>query len=382
MKAFLLKFKQSYLQIVLYLFVNVLFILKYTSRTEIPAAEIAGIYIVLIAGVFYLYRRFFDRVSSHVFKQLSISLLSFAVLGVIIALICVDPYTIRVDRWSAVSFFLEALFSGNYPYAVHTHVSETNFPSPFPIWHIINIPFYLLGDVGIGLVFFIVVTFVAVQFFFSSYHKTFFFLLLLFLSPAYWWEVVVRSDSLSNAFLVFIFILWYSQKKISIEKSFILTIFCCGLITSTRLSAIIPVALFLFASYTKLNWTKKLIFPAAILGLVVLTFLPFVLWTVNDNWVFFSRNPFMSQTSVGNPILLMGMIALGVVFAMKWKNMTEFFNSTAVFMFLFILVSQISLILTRGVDGSLFNDSTYDISYFTLFLPYSIMALVAKTTDN
>jgi hypothetical protein len=38
--------------------------------------------------------------------------------------------------------------------------------------------------------------------------------------------------------------------------------------------------------------------------------------------------------------------------------------------------------LTRGISDSLFTDSTYDISYFTLFLPYSIMALAAKTTDD
>ena len=210
----------------------------------------------------------------------------------------IDPYTVRVDRWSAVSFFLEGLFNGEYPYGIHTHVSETNFPSPFPLWHVINIPFYLLGDVGIGLIFFLIITFVTVKIYFNSYRKAFFFLILLILSPAYWWEVAVRSDSLSNGFLVLTFILWYTKKGYSVDKNFWLTIILCGIIASTRLSAVLPVALFLFAQYIQTNWLKKMLFPLSILAFVLVVFMPFILWKIDGTYVFFTRNPFMSQTSV------------------------------------------------------------------------------------
>ena len=373
--------KQFILQITLYLFVNALFILKYTPRVDFAPFVFLPIYVAIILTTYFLYKKYAEKLSQKVYKYLSWSLLGLFVVVITVALICIDPYSVRVDRWSAVSFFLDAFFHGDYPYAVHTHVSETNFPSPFPVWHFINLPFYLVGDVGIGLIFFIILTFVGVRMFFNSYQKSFFFLLLLFLSPAYWWEVAVRSDSLSNAFLVFFVILWFSKNKFTLEKNFWLSVTVCGLIAATRLSAILPVALFLFKPYIHLSWSKKIVFPLGILGLVLLVFLPFIFWDTT-HWVFFSRNPFMSQTSIGNPLILLVMVAFGAMLALKWKDMEQYFNYTAIFLFVFILSSQIGLMFTRGINGSIFMDSTYDVSYFTLLLPYVIMSLAGFETNK
>ena len=369
-------------QLILYLFVNILFIFKYLTRTEISVPLITVLYISGILGFVYLYFKWSPKVSEKLFKYSSLVLLSITLILIALALLYIDPYTVRVDRWSAVSFFLEGLFNGEYPYGIHTHVSETNFPSPFPLWHVINIPFYLLGDVGIGLIFFLIITFVTVKIYFNSYRKAFFFLILLILSPAYWWEVAVRSDSLSNGFLVLTFILWYTKKGYSVDKNFWLTIILCGIIASTRLSAVLPVALFLFAQYIQTNWLKKILFPLSILAFVLVVFMPFVLWTIDGTYVFFTRNPFMSQTSVGNPVFLIIMIVAGIIFALKWKNTDEYFEYAASFMFIFMAGSQLSLIMTRGISGSFFTDSTYDLSYFTLYLPYTLMALASKVSNK
>lgn len=369
-------------QLTLYLFVNILFIFKYLTRTEISVPLITVLYISGILGFVYLYFKWSPKVSEKLFKYSSFVLLSITLILIAVGLLYIDPYTVRVDRWSAVSFFLEGLFNGEYPYGIHTHVSETNFPSPFPLWHVINIPFYLLGDVGIGLIFFLIITFVTVKIYFNSYRKAFFFLILLILSPAYWWEVAVRSDSLSNGFLVLTFILWYTKKGYSVDKNFWLTIILCGIIASTRLSAVLPVALFLFAQYIQTNWLKKILFPLSILAFVLVVFMPFVLWTIDGTYVFFTRNPFMSQTSVGNPVFLIIMIVAGIIFALKWKNTDEYFEYAASFMFIFMAGSQLSLIMTRGISGSFFTDSTYDLSYFTLYLPYTLMALASKVSNK
>ncbi|MDX9697722.1 MAG: hypothetical protein RBT49_18160 [Bacteroidales bacterium] len=369
-------------QLILYLFVNILFIFKYLTRTEISVPLITVLYISGILGFVYLYFKWSPKVSEKLFKYSSFVLLSITLILIAVGLLYIDPYTVRVDRWSAVSFFLEGLFNGEYPYGIHTHVSETNFPSPFPLWHVINIPFYLLGDVGIGLIFFLIITFVTVKIYFNSYRKAFFFLILLILSPAYWWEVAVRSDSLSNGFLVLTFILWYTKKGYSVDKNFWLTIILCGIIASTRLSAVLPVALFLFAQYIQTNWLKKILFPLSILAFVLVVFMPFVLWTIDGTYVFFTRNPFMSQTSVGNPVFLIIMIVAGIIFALKWKNTDEYFEYAASFMFIFMAGSQLSLIMTRGISGSFFTDSTYDLSYFTLYLPYTLMALASKVSNK
>lgn len=373
--------KSHVVQILLYLFTNGLFILKYFPRAGASSPIILIAYCVFLLVIIYLYNSYFHKVSDKIFKVAFWSLLGLMILGIIGLLIKIDPESVRVDRWSAVSYFLDYLFQGKYPYAAHTHVSVSNFASPFPIWHILNIPFYLLGDVGIGLIFFLLLTCITIQHFFKSYRKSFFFLLLLCIAPAYWWEVAVRSDSLSNAFLVFCLIFWYRKKRLSLSVNFWLTVVICGLISSTRLSAIIPLALFLFKPFIQLRWKQKVIFPLAILGVAVVTFIPFIFWDT-ENWIFFSRNPFMSQTSVGNPVVLSIMVVAGCIFAINWKSMVQFSNITSIFMFLFILSSQISLIITRGIHGSIFTDSLYDVSYFTLILPYILASLTFNTEQK
>jgi len=83
----------------------------------------------------------------------------------------------------------------------------------------------------------------------------------------------------------------------------------------------------------------------------------------------------MSQTSVGNPYLLLIMVILGSYLAFRWNNMHQFFSMTSIFLFIFILSSQISLMFSRGIQGSIFEDSLYDVSYFTLLLPYCLAYL-------
>jgi hypothetical protein len=364
-------------QVLLYLFVNILFIIKYLPRAGVNSPVIIVLYIISFFAGGYLYYNFSKKISELSFKIAFWTTLIIMISFIIVLLINIDPYSVRVDRWSAVSFFLDGLFNGIYPYGVHTHVSETNFPSPFPVWHFINIPFYLLGDVGIGLIIFLLLSALTIQYFFSSYRKSFLFLFLLFISPAYWWEVAVRSDSLSNALLIFAFILWWYKKGKTIEHNFIFAIIACGLLASTRLSAIIPIALFFFKPYLKLDWRKKIVFPIGIIIVIAITFSPFIFWNTSD-WVFFNRNPFMSQTSVGNSYVLSGLIMLGILSGLIWKNINQYIFVTSTFIFIFMLISQLCLIVTNGVNDSVFSDSLYDISYFSLILPYAIFYLSEK----
>jgi hypothetical protein len=67
--------------------------------------------------------------------------------------------------------------------------------------------------------------------------------------------------------------------------------------------------------------------------------------------------------------------------ALKWDNINQFFNLTSVFIFIFILTSQLNLLFTRGTNGSVFTDSLYDISYFSLLLPYCIAFLANRISS-
>lgn len=373
----------NFLQIFILFFINCLFILKYVGRTSFsPYIPLIG-YLGVISIILFLFSKFSHKINPILFKYFSWFLLIISAILIVFILYKVDKMNVNVDRWSAVTYFLDYLFKGDYPYAASTHTSATNFPSPFPFWHIINIPFYFMGDVGIGLLFFLALLSYTVYKFNDGWTKeTFLFLLLLLTSPAYWWEVWVRSDSLSNVILVFSFIVLFYKSGSNLNKNFLFTIVACGLIATTRLSAILPVAIFFFNPYWKLPIRKKIIFPFAILLIGIGIFLPFILWDT-ENWIFFQRNPFMSQTSVGHPVALIILMILGIILSLLWKNINEFFKYTSLFIFIFIMTSQIMLVVMKGINVSIFEDKTYDISYFTLALPYTLMGIsYFKRKDN
>lgn len=371
--------RKNSIQILLFLFVNSLFVIKYFPRAGVNPFISFTFYVIFVLITLITFYMFSDKISEKTYKVVFWGLLLVMILAIIGVLIAVEPYHVRVDRWSALSFFWDNAFKGIYPYSAHTHTSLTNYPSPFPLWHVLNLPFYLLGDVGIGLIFFLILVTFSVRQFFSSYKISFLFLLLLCISPAYWWEVAVRSDSLNNALLVFVIVLWLNKKGRTLLNSFILIAVLCGLIATTRLTAILPLALLFFKPYIQLPWKQKIIFFLIVFGIFFLIFSPFVFWDTNT-WIFFSRNPFMSQADKGNIYIFICMIILGGFMAYRWKNFNQFFNTASLFIFIFILVSQIGLIYASKINSNLLSDNICDISYFSLMLPYCI-AYVASNIE-
>lgn len=360
-------------QLIVFLLINSFFILKYVPRLGINPLVIWALYLIFILAIFIFFYKYLAIASEKKIRIIYWSVLVLALIGIGAILYIIDPYTLRIDRWSALSFFWDSFLEGQYPYAAHTHLRINSFTSSFPVWLGINFPFYLMGDVGYELLFFLVITAIAIRYYFGSYRKAFFFLFLLLLSPAYWYEVGVRSDSLSNGLFVFMIILWFIKTNRTLANSFLLSILLCSAVASTRFSAVIPIALFLFQPYLHLSLKQKIIFPLSIIGIAFLFLAPFIFWDTNT-WIFFRHNPFMAQTGNGNIYYLMIMIILGVFFAMRWKNTSQLFAYISIFMFVFMLGSQFVSIITAG-HGNLFSDAISDISYLTLALPYCLAYL-------
>ncbi len=365
------------LQLFFYLFVNGLFIFKYVSRAGLNPFLVFVTYLLLVTGFLGLYKLFSSKISEKKVRIFYFVLLAVLVILISVILIYIRPLSINVDRWSALTYFWDYFFQGKYPYSAHTHVSVTNFPSPFPMWHVLNLPFYLLGDVGIGLIFFLLLTAFIVYFFFQSYKKSLFFFFLLLMSPAYWWEVIVRSDSINNAWLVFIIILWLEKTKKTISNDFFLIAILCGLVATTRLTAILPLTIYFFKPYLNLNLKQKILFPILILSVSFLVFSPFIFWDTNS-WIFFTRNPFMSQADKGYLSILLITIAIGIFISLYWKNIEQFFYYSALFIFIFILFSQFGLFLRSDMSPDFISGNICDISYFNLFFPYCLASLSAK----
>lgn len=366
----------SNIQILLFISINSIFIFKYIPRYDINPYVVFFGYIVFLFTGLKFYIKFTILFSEKQLKYFYFSIISLTVIFIAISLILIDPYTIRVDRWSALSFFWDSVFSGVYPYGTHTHVSDTNFASPFPIWHLINLPFYLLKDVGLSIIFFLCLFSYAIYEYFQSYQKALLVIILLLISPAYWWEILVRSDGLSNALLVMMIILWYSKSNKSLSNNIYISILICGLIAATRFTALLPLALFFFKPYLKLDLKNKIIFPFVVLLIAFIAFVPFIFWDT-ENWVFFSRNPFMSQTYNGDFMVMLMMVFMGIVMSLNWKTIEQFFATTAIFIFLFILFNQL-VRLSHFPEANFFSDAVVDVSYFTLALPYIILLISSK----
>lgn len=360
----------------IFLLVNAIFIWKYGSRTAYSPVIGIVVWLLLAAAVCWIAQRVVNNEKRA--KWATAALLSACMSVIAAALIKIDPLSVNVDRWSATSYFLDGLFRGEYPYGIHTHVCETNYPSPFPLWHYLNLPFWLLGDVGLGLFFFLMVFIFSVRWFMRSWMPTFFVLLLLALSPAYWWEVAVRSDGLSNAFVIFSLILWMERRQISFQQHFVLASIACGLAAVTRLSAIIPMALYYARSYLKTTLKRQLVSLLIIIAVVFLFFAPYIFWNT-ETWVFFSRNPLMSQTSTGSPIVLILMMCLALWLSLRYNcDFIRYASSTAVFLFLFFTAALINVHMADSPDISWMEDADFDISYLTLSFPYCLFAMAAK----
>ena len=362
---------------VVFLLVNSAFILKYTARTPYSPLLFLVLWLVAAAAVVWTFRRI---VSSEGRARWAVTAMMVAAVALIAALlIVVDPLSVNVDRWSATTYWLDALFDGVYPYGVHTHVCETNYPSPFPLWHYLNLPFWLMGDVGLGLIFFILLLVVTLQWYGRSWRLTAQALLLLMLSPAYWWEVAVRSDGLSNAILIFCVVL-FMERRISFTTHWPLAALIVGLAASTRLSAIIPLGLYLAASYLRSSRLSLCLSPLIVVAVVAAFFMPFILWDTTT-WPFLSRNPLLTQSSTGNPWTLLAMAAVALLLILRYnKNLWRYMNSTAAFMFLFFLVAITYNHLVNHAGTHPFDDADFDISYLTLSMPYALYAIAATKT--
>jgi len=370
----------TYIQLILFISINALFIFKYLPRYDINPYISLVVYLFFVFIGLNFYNKITSSISEKALKYIYLSVISLTVIFIAVSLILIDPYSIRVDRWSALSFFWDSVFAGKYPYGTHTHVSETNFASPFPIWHLINLPFYLLKDVGISIIFFLCLFSFSIYKYFESYKKALLVLILLLISPAYWWEILVRSDGLSNALLVMMLILWYTKYKKSLSNDIGISILICGLIAATRFTALLPLALFFFQPYLKLPVKQKIIFPLSALSIAILAFLPFILWDT-DSWVFFSRNPFMSQTGNGDWRILLVMFFVGIFTALNWNTIEDFFATAAIFITIFILLNQL-VRLSHFPEAHFFSDAVVDISYFTLALPYLIILVALKYSSK
>lgn len=357
--------------LLLFFSINCLFILKYAGRVTSLSYLIATIYVALALILIYFVYRLTDR-----YKKL-INIFLYSILltimgGVALLYMKVDPYTLNIDRWSAIHNFIHNLTQGIYPYLAKTHLG--GYGSPFPVWQLFHIPFYFLGNTSIALLFVILVVAYILVKFTKDRKSALFFFLLIALSPAFWYEAAARSDLFYNFLLLSALLIWINGRKFTISQSPMLLGVICGLFLSTRLPVVIPFFIYFLADFLKTRTRNKLIFVFGIIITFIITFLPFAFWNF-DMLLFFEYNPFILQSRQGSLFEVIAVFLVSVLFALKWDgNFIKFNEYTSYAIIVLVIVTFVHRMISLGFSDDLFS-SAYDITYFNMALPFLIFCI-------
>lgn len=357
--------RSNIIQFLIYIFINLLFITKYGLRYLSLSS------VILICLVYTLFIVFGFRAIKRLNVILLGSILFILFLFILVIQNRIDPYSIQVDRWSAIHNFIYNLFHGVYPYAAQTHLG--GYGSPFPVWQLFHIPFYLLGNVGLSITFTTLIFNYVVYVVFDKKTACYSFFLLL-LSPAFVYEVLVRSDLITNFLLVASIILLLRKYHVTINSHYLGLAILCGLIMSTRLSALIPFLIYYFYEYIHAKWSIKICFPIIVLLVFAISFLPFLLWD-GEMLLFFEYNPFILQSRQGNLLDFIIFIPIGILLSLNWKdNIGTYMLYTASLLLLLVVVTFVHNMYINDNWDKLFQ-SAYDITYFNMSLPFIILSI-------
>lgn len=353
----------------LYVAIGELFILKYSLRLfpqQTPLLCVGYLVGTLLLLLCY------DKTVARLSPKLILSGIIALLLTLAWIQFKIDPYSIKVDRWSAIHGFLQNLLDGEYPYAAKTHLG--GYGSPFPVWQILHLPFYLLGNVGWSFL----PVFLLFLHSFSLNHgneqslKAGVFLLA---SPAFIYEIMVRSDLMTNFLFVTALIGYFIHYRINIQHHGWLVALTCGLLLSTRLAAIFPFCMLYFKE--SLSTKKTLFVICGTLAVFSATFLPFVF-----SQQFSTFNPFILQTRQGHAIDLLFLILCGILLALTHKQcLNKYYFHTALLLMLLVLITFIHTMAQWNLWNQLFA-SVFDITYFNMSLPFIVCSLAMGYTTE
>ena len=362
--------------LLLYILINTLFVEKYVSRVTSLHWIFAIVYIVGIVCLLWAIRQYSHK-CKHPFKWFLVLLIVFACIAGISQL-SIDPLSLNVDRWSAIHNFLSGMFCGHYPYGQQTHLG--GYGSPFPVWQILHIPFYALGNVGMSI---IIVTILFLWTLNRLYSPKVALVagILLCISPAFWYEIAVRSDLITNMMLSALIAEWLVHKNVKLINNVIGLAILVGLTLSTRLIAVIPLCVLYGYEFLQLSWKKQSLFLLIILGTFTLTMLPFALWQ-GSTLLFFEYNPFVLQTRQGSFLVLL-IFACGAIGVTIWMHGRMNYRTiiTGLLLTSLVVMSFVEKMWKENLWTELFSP-TFDITYLSVALPFYIVYLSLSLTKK
>lgn len=360
-------------QFLFFIGINNLFIAKYCARVSnyYPACMLA--YTLITTLIYLLYKKKSIYLEQKKYsKKIYFALIGLGLIGILGLLLYIDPYSVQVDRWSAIHNFLQNLFRGEYPYAARTHLG--GYGSPFPVWQVFHIPFYLMGDVGYAMPFVFLSLAIVLVWLVNSYTQALVYMLFLMISPSFWYEVAVRSDLFYNMILCFLSIGILYKKQLKLSEYPIAIGLLCGLFLSTRIPIVIPFAIYLFPQFLESRIKSKIIFVSTIVISFALSFAPLIFWDKQMLFLF-KYNPFVLQTRQGSPLEMLLVASVSLWLATQWKaKMKKNFAYVSISLLGLVILSFGHRMISSNFANSLFSVS-YDITYFNMAMPFIIYVI-------
>jgi hypothetical protein len=353
------------------LFVNFLFLYKYqTHQSHVPLWAMALGYAAFFAAVFPACKVLFgasDRRAKAAFVAVVFCIVaaSFAVLSQ------VNPYSIRVDRWSTIDLFWANFFNGRYPYVGVTHTGNHGLAG-FPGLFIIMLPLWFAGDVG----YFQPFSFALFAWLMWRYskvkHRAVAVLLLFCVSPVYFWEVTARSELIGNMVMfIGVILLCERFRDAKTIPRMLLAGAVAGFVCCTRGTGAVIMLLYFVRYFERRQLRPAFAFYGAaavvFLGLV----LPVVAWNPR---LFVAFGPFSIQLVKTPLVITLATLGVaGMIGGFKPSIRQVFFFSGLILFILMIITASLGL-ADVGWRRFFFNDE-FDLSFFNYCIPFMVMAL-------
>ena len=351
----------------LFIIVNVLFVAKYSARISDTFALCATLLAVVS---YYVLCRYVQWKALGGRMTFVLCLICFAMM--LVLQYGIDPYTLQVDRWSALHFPIQNLLSGVYPYAANTHID--GYASPFPVWQILHVPFYLMGNVGLSF-FFAFALFLWSMFKVQGKAKATMAGLLMCSSVAVWYEVAVRSDLLTNMLLLaaMINLVLHRMSREWVDAKCWWMACAVGLLASTRMIVLVPLAILLFPYLLGMKWYRQISVVLLTMLVFLLTFVPFVAWDWEE-FYYFDKNPWALQTRQGNLSDFLLFIPFILFLSFNHHSVPrQYFRNSAIALAAFVAVTFVhNMYITE--NWNIFS-STFDITYISTYLPFCFLSM-------
>jgi len=291
-------------------------------------------------------------------------------LAAIPAFLRVDPQALQVDRWSALGNFIGAIPRGEFPYGKLSHLGH--LISGFPMLFVLALPFYFLGDVGwmqfAALAAFAVLS----QKVGGGPEAATLAVLLLFAQPGFHYEVLARSDLFANMTVA----AWcmYGSDRLKEDKSigrFVREACLWGALLATRGITAVPFLL-RAGSLFRSHGLKRVFAFGLISGLVaVAAFIPFYLW---DAEAFRIHNPLRVQAGYAPLTFFLPVAGLALYLGHADPAGERRFRNAGLLILSLVTTCFLRAAIIQGWKNA-FYESGFDITYFTLPVPFLILAL-------